>query len=90
MNADATRRSWPGVASPLSLSSRGSRGRRWVAVVGQRRSGLGHELRLIQGIRVALNAIHQLGNLLFGEQVEHEVARQVSESESNARIFQRA
>src|ERR1019366_6593969 len=48
--------------------------------------GLGHELRLPQGIRVALDVIHQLGNLLFGEQVEGEVARQVSESESNARI----
>ena len=54
----------------------------------QPRFGLGHEMRLIQGIRVALDVIHQLGNLLFREQVEHEVARQVSESESNARICQ--
>src|ERR1019366_5930595 len=50
--------------------------------------GLGHELRLTQGIRVALDVVHQLGNLLFGEQVEGEVSRQVSESESNARICQ--
>ena len=40
-------------------------------------------MRLIQGIRVALDVIHQLGNLLFREQVEREVARQVSESKSN-------
>ena len=56
--------------------------------VGQARFGLGHEMRLIQGIRVALDVIHQLGNLLFSEQVESEVACQVSESESNARICQ--
>jgi hypothetical protein len=58
------------------------------ACVGQPRFGLGHEMKLTQGIRVVLDVIHQLGNLLFSEQVEREVARQVSESESNARICQ--
>ena len=43
-----------------------------------------------QRLRVALNVIHQPGNLLFGEQVEREVACQVGESESNARICQGA
>ena len=46
--------------------------------------------RSTQGVWVALDIIHQLGNLLFGEQVECEVARQVGESESNARICQGA
>jgi hypothetical protein len=37
---------------------------------------------------MALNVIHQLSNLLFGEQVEREMGRQIGESESNARIGQ--
>jgi hypothetical protein len=38
-------------------------------------SEIGYEMRLIQDIRVALDVIHQLGNLLFRQQVEREVAR---------------
>jgi hypothetical protein len=45
---------------------------------------------LIQRLRVALDVIHQLGNLLFGDQIEREVARQVGENKSNARISQQA
>jgi len=33
---------------------------------------------------------NQFGNLLFGEQVECEVARQIGEGESDARVCQRA